>query len=72
MYDSERNALPGRATGPRWRTTETIEYADADTLLDDLPTHLRALQRACASASAAVTARYFDQTMPVTWAHEGV
>ena len=49
-----------------------LEYADAATLLEELPMHLLALQRACATASAAVTARYFDQTMPVTWAHEGV
>ena len=49
-----------------------LQYADAATLLDDLPTHLLALQQACAAASAAVTARYFDQTMHVTWAHGGV
>jgi uncharacterized alpha-E superfamily protein len=48
-----------------------LEYADTATLVDDLPHHLRALQRACASASAAVTARYFDQTVPIAWVHEG-
>jgi hypothetical protein len=36
----------------------------------ELPGHLLALQRACAAASAAVTARYFEQTTPV--AHKEV
>lgn len=49
-----------------------LEYADTASLLAELPGHLRALQQACAAASAAVTARYFDQTAPVAWAHEEV
>jgi uncharacterized alpha-E superfamily protein len=69
---TERAGMADAARRPVGQARTRLEYADAATLLDDLPTHLRALQRACASASAAVTARYFDQTMPVTWAHEGV
>jgi uncharacterized alpha-E superfamily protein len=44
-----------------------LEYADTATLVEDLPHHLRALQRACASASAAIVARFFDQTVPIAW-----
>lgn len=59
------------ARRPVGQARTRLEYADPATLLDELPTHLRALQRACASASAAVTARYFEQTAAVTWAHGG-
>jgi uncharacterized alpha-E superfamily protein len=69
---TERAGMADPARRPVGQARTRLEYADAATLLDDLPHHLLALQRACASASAAVTARYFDQTMPVTWAHEGV
>ena len=69
---TERAGMADPARRPVGQARTRLEYADAATLLDDLPTHLRALQRACASASAAVTARYFDQTTPVAWAHEGV
>jgi uncharacterized alpha-E superfamily protein len=69
---TERAGMADAARRPVGQARTRLEYADAATLLDDLPTHLRSLQRACASASAAVTARYFDQTMPVAWAHEGV
>ncbi len=69
---TERAGMADAARRPVGQARTRLEYADAATLLDDLPTHLRALQRACAAASAAVKARYFDQTMPVAWAHEGV
>jgi len=69
---TERAGMADPARRPVGQARTRLEYADAATLLEDLPAHLRALQRACAAASAAVTVRYFDQTMPVTWAHEGV
>jgi uncharacterized alpha-E superfamily protein len=69
---TERAGMADPARRPIGQARTRLEYADAATLLEDLPTHLRSLQRACATASAAVTARYFDQTMPVAWAHEGV
>jgi uncharacterized alpha-E superfamily protein len=69
---TERAGMADAARRPVGQARTRLEYADATRLSDDLPAHLRALQQACAAASAAVTARYFDQTMPVTWAHEGV
>jgi len=69
---TERAGMADPARRPVGQARTRLEYADAATLLDELPSHLRSLQRACAAASAAVTARYFDQTTPVTWAHEGV
>jgi uncharacterized alpha-E superfamily protein len=69
---TERAGMTDAARRPVGQARTRLEYADAATLLEELPAHLRALQRACAAASAAVTARYFDQTMAVTWAHEGV
>ena len=69
---TERAGMADAARRPVGQARTRLEYADAATLMDELPTHLRSLQRACAAASAAVTARYFDQTMPVSWAAEGV
>ena len=69
---TERAGMADPARRPVGQARTRLEYADAATLLDELPPHLRALQRACAAASAAITARYFDQTTPVAWAHEGV
>ncbi len=69
---TERAGMADPARRPVGQARTRLEYADAATLLDDLPGHLLALQRACAAASAAITARYFDQTMPVHWAHEEV
>jgi uncharacterized alpha-E superfamily protein len=69
---TERAGMADGARRPIGQARTRLEYADAATLLDDLPAHVRALQRACATASAAITARYFDQTSPVAWAHEGV
>jgi uncharacterized alpha-E superfamily protein len=69
---TERAGMADPARRPVGQARTRLEYADAATLLDDLQDHLLALQQACAGASAAITARYFDQTMPVTWAHEEV
>jgi uncharacterized alpha-E superfamily protein len=69
---TERAGMTDPARRPVGLVRTRLEYADTATLLTDLPGHLLALQRACAAASAAITARYFDQTMPVAWAHEGV
>jgi uncharacterized alpha-E superfamily protein len=69
---TERAGMADPARRPIGQARTRLEYADVAVLLDDLPTHLRALQRACATASAAITARYFDQTLPVAWAHERV
>jgi uncharacterized alpha-E superfamily protein len=69
---TERAGMADAARRPVGQARTRLEYADANALLNDLSEHLLALQRACAAASAAVTARYFDQTMPVTWAHEAV
>ncbi len=69
---TERAGMTDPARRPVGLVRTRLEYADTATLLTDLPGHLLALQRACAASSAAITARYFDQTMPVAWAHEGV
>jgi len=69
---TERAGVADAARRPVGQARTRLEYADTATLLEELPAHLRALQRACATASAAVTARYFEQTAAVTWAHEGV
>jgi uncharacterized alpha-E superfamily protein len=69
---TERAGVADAARRPVGQARTRLEYADTTTLLDELPTHLRALQRATATASAAVTARYFEQTAAVAWAHEGV
>jgi uncharacterized alpha-E superfamily protein len=67
---TERAGMADPARRPVGQARTRLEYADVATLLDDLPGHLLALQRACAAASAAITTRYFDQTTPVAWAHE--
>jgi uncharacterized alpha-E superfamily protein len=69
---TERAGMADPARRPVGQARTRLEYADAAALLDELPAHLLALEQACAAASAAITARYFDQTMPVTWAHEEV
>ncbi len=69
---TERAGVADAARRPIGQMRTRLEYADTATLLAELPGHLRSLQRACATASAAITARYFEQTTAVTWAHEGV
>ena len=65
---TERAGMTDPARRPIGQARTRLEYADASTLMADLPSHLRALQQACAAASAAVTARYFVQASPVAWA----
>jgi uncharacterized alpha-E superfamily protein len=69
---TERAGVADAARRPVGQARTRLEYADTATLLDELPALLRALQRATAAASAAVTSRYFQQTAAVAWAHEGV
>ncbi|WP_211588700.1 alpha-E domain-containing protein [Allorhizocola rhizosphaerae] len=66
----ERAGVTDPARRPIGQARTRLEYADMSTLLDDLPEHLAALQRACAAASAAVTARFFVQAAAVAWALE--
>jgi uncharacterized alpha-E superfamily protein len=68
----ERAGVADAARRPVGRVRTRLEYADSSGLLAELPTHLRALERACATASAAVTARYFPDSAPVAWEHEEV
>jgi uncharacterized alpha-E superfamily protein len=69
---TERAGMADAARRPVGQARTRLEYAEPALLLPELPTHLRALQRACATASAAITARYFEQTGAVAWATEGV
>jgi uncharacterized alpha-E superfamily protein len=68
---TERAGVKDAARRPIGQVRTRLEYADLHTLIDDLPAHLRALQQACASASAAVRSKYFEHAAPVAWAHEG-
>jgi len=65
---TERAGVTDPARRPVGQARTRLEYADIATLLDDLPDHLRSLQRATAAASAAVTDRFFVQSAPVAWA----
>ncbi len=67
---TERAGVTDAARRPIGQPRTRLEYADIGALLVELPLHLRALQQACATASAAVTKRYFPQSVPVIWAHE--
>jgi uncharacterized alpha-E superfamily protein len=67
---TERAGVRDAARRPIGQVRTRLEYADVGALMDELPTHLRALQEACAACSAAITARYFKHAAPVTWAHE--
>jgi uncharacterized alpha-E superfamily protein len=69
---TERAGVTDAARRPVGQARTRLEYADMGALLGELPVHLRALQQACATASAAVTKRYFPQSAPVVWAQEGV
>jgi uncharacterized alpha-E superfamily protein len=64
---TERAGMTDPARRPIGQIRTRLEYADTATLLADLPQHLRALQQACSSASAAITARFFPQSAPVSW-----
>jgi len=54
------------------RARNELEFAGVRELLADVPSHLRALQTACAEAGAAVARRFFQQTAPVEWRRERV
>jgi uncharacterized alpha-E superfamily protein len=68
----ERAGMADAARRPIGQARTRLEYADISSLLPELPAHLRALQHATAAASAAITTRYFQQSAPVSWEHEGV
>jgi uncharacterized alpha-E superfamily protein len=69
---TERAGTADAARRPIGQVRTRLEYADSASLLSELPGYLRALQQACAAASAAVTARYFPQSAPVIWASEEI
>ncbi len=64
---TERAGMTDAARRPIGQIRTRLEYTDTTTLLAELPQHLRALQQATAIASAAISARYFPQSTPVTW-----
>jgi hypothetical protein len=59
------------ARRPIGQVRTRLEYADIGALLAELPAHLRALQYATATCSAAITTRYFEHATPVSWASAG-
>jgi len=63
----DRAGVADTARRPIGQVRTRLEYTDTATLLADLGGHLRAAQQACATASAAVTARYFPGSVPVEW-----
>ena len=67
---TERAGVRDAARRPIGQARTRLEYADLSHLLDELPIHLQALQKACAACSAAVSERYFTHAAPVAWAHE--
>jgi uncharacterized alpha-E superfamily protein len=54
------------------RARNELEFAHVSELLADLPTHLQALQKACAQAGEAVARRFFRHTAAVEWQREEV
>jgi uncharacterized alpha-E superfamily protein len=66
-----RGGVTDPALRPIGQVRTRLEYADVESLLTELPAHLRALQAACATASAATTERYFPRAAPVAWTHGG-
>jgi uncharacterized alpha-E superfamily protein len=69
---TERAGMTDAARRPIGQVRTRLEYADIGAIMTELPVHLRALQYATATCSAAVTSRYFEHASPVSWAHEGV
>jgi uncharacterized alpha-E superfamily protein len=47
-----------------------LEYADVTALARDLSEHLMPVQEACATASQAISQRFFTYATPQAWAHE--
>ena len=52
------------------KARNNLEYANMAEMFQDLPSHLRSLQTACAAAGEAVARRFFQQTS-VEWSLEG-
>ncbi len=50
----------------------TLEYADAELVLQAPGTYLLDVQQACADASHAISERFFTYATPTAWAHEEV
>lgn len=63
MPDEPRRILGGLRTN--------LEFRRIDDILQDLRGVLHTLQQGCSAASAALAARYFRQTMPISWTQEG-
>lgn len=49
------------------RARTGLEYQRLDELLESLPAHMEAVQRACSTASDAIRGRYFPSGTVVTW-----
>jgi len=64
-YEDEARRIIGGARNE-------LEFAGVSELLADLPSHLRALQAACAQAGEAVGRRFFRHTAAVEWKREKV
>ena len=64
----DQAADPARRVVGQARTA--LEYADVAELVRDLSVHLVPVQEACASASQAVSRRYFTYATPLAWAQE--
>jgi uncharacterized alpha-E superfamily protein len=63
-----QGADPARRVVGQARTA--LEYSDVTDLVRDLSVHLVPVQEACASASQAVSRRYFTYATPLAWAQE--
>jgi uncharacterized alpha-E superfamily protein len=59
---SGRAGLEDEARRVLGRARNALEFAQVSELLGDLPSHLRSLQTACATASDAVAQRFFHHT----------
>ena len=60
MFRNEAHRLLGR-------TRAELEYRNLSELMADLPEEMERLQRTCASATEAVTRRYFAGAEARTW-----
>ncbi|MEY9855046.1 putative alpha-E superfamily protein [Catenulispora sp. GAS73] len=64
---SRGQALAPSATRIVGRMRTVLEYLDADTLVERLPTVLKELQEACLAASRQIADQYFQYGTPVVW-----
>ncbi len=70
---TERAGMADAARRPIGQARTRLEYADALTLLDELPVHLRALQRGLRRRQRRGHHPLLrPDACPVSWAHEGV